>query len=87
MKSRYSLSDPIIAFLPEIAAVSFSTYIVFMCCVSLAVSPTKTKTPIIEIAKCRAGLPRKMLTIEATIIPIRPINKKAPKLVRSFFVV
>ena len=26
MKSRYSLSDPIIAFLPEIAAVSATTY-------------------------------------------------------------
>ena len=56
-------------------------------CVSYAVRPANTSKPIIEIANIRAGEPKKMLMIDAMIIPITPIIKNAPHPDMSFFVV
>ena len=53
---------------------------------SYAVRPTKTRTPIIEIANSRAELFKKIFTIEAIRIAIKPIIKKDPKAVKSFLV-
>ena len=44
-------------------------------------------TPITEMANCIAELPTNILTTLAIIIPINPINKKPPSLVKSLFVV
>ena len=56
-------------------------------CVSYAVSPVKIITPRILIANIIAVLAKNMLTIIAITIPIKPINKKLPKEVKSLLVV
>ena len=61
--------------------------IFFAVCVSYAVNPVKTKTPIMLIANINALLAIKMFTMLAIIIPINPINKKLPHEVKSLFVV
>ena len=45
------------------------------------------KTPINEMAKSRPELFKKIFTKEAIIMPIKPMIKKDPKLVKSRFVV
>ena len=51
------------------------------------VKPTKTKTPTQEMTKCIAELFIKMFTILARMIPIKPMIKKEPNLVKSLLVV
>ena len=87
IKSKYSVNAPIIAFLPDISTVSEAEYIFLIFCVSYAVKPTKIKTPNIEITKCIIVDFKKIFTSEAIIIPISPIIKKEPSLVRSLLVV
>jgi FtsH-binding integral membrane protein len=60
---------------------------VLIFCVSYAVKPTNTKTPIIDIAKYIIDDFRNIFTTDAIIIPIKPIIKKDPILVKSLFVV
>ena len=76
-----------IAFFAATSPLSYAIYIFLIFCVSYAVRPTKIYTPRIDIPKYRAGDCINIFTIEAMIIPIKPINKKEPKPVRSRFVV
>jgi hypothetical protein len=55
--------------------------------VSYAVRPTKINTPIIDIAKYIIEDFKNILTKEAIIIPISPIIKNDPNLVKSLLVV
>ena len=87
MKSKYKVNAPIIAFLPITSPLSEATYIFFIFWVSYAVSPTKIKTPSIDITKYIIDDFRNIFTKEAMIIPINPIIKKDPNFVRSLFVV
>ena len=87
IKSKYRVRAPITAFLPTNSLESFATYIFLIFCVSYAVSPTKIKTPIIDISKYKIDYFKKILTSEAMIIPIKPIIKNEPNLVKSLLVV
>ena len=53
----------------------------------ILIKPTNTKTPTQEMIKCIAELFIKMFTILARIIPIKPMIKKEPNLVKSLLVV
>ena len=87
MKSKYKVNAPITAFLPINSPLSDTAYMFLIFCVSYAVKPTNTKTPIIDIAKYIIDDLRNMFTTDAIIIPIKPIIKKDPILVKSLFVV
>ena len=87
IKSKYNVNAPIIAFLPDISTVSEAEYIFLIFCVSYAVRPTKIKTPKIEITKYIIADFKKIFTNEAIIIPIKPIIKNEPNLVKSLLVV
>ena len=87
IKSKYNVRAPITAFFPTNSPESLATYIFLIFCVSYAVNPTKIKTPIIEIAKYIIDDFRKIFTSEAIIIPIKPIIKNEPNLVKSLLVV
>ena len=83
IKFKYKLIANLTPYLSSLVSIK----IFFAVCVSYAVNPVKTKTPIILIANIIALLAIKMFTILAIIIPIKPINKKLPHEVRSLFVV
>ena len=87
MKSKYRVKAPITAFFPTNSPESLATYMFLIFWVSYAVSPTKIKTPIIYIAKYIIDDFRKIFTNEAIMIPINPIIRKDPNLVRSLLVV
>jgi len=59
----------------------------FSRCVSYAVKPAKTSTPITEMANCRPEEPRKMFTIEARMMPNTPMIRNEPMPDMSRFVV
>ena len=87
IKSKYKVKAPITAFLPINSPLSEAAYMFLIFCVSYAVKPTNTKTPIIDIAKYIIDDFKNIFTIDAIIIPIKPIIKKDPILVKSLFVV
>ena len=72
-----------IAFLPATCPSSDATYISLIACVSQAVSPTNTSTPITEMANCSAEEAMNMLTIEAMMMPISPMIRNEPNRDRS----
>ena len=75
------------AFLPEISTVSLAEYMFFIFWVSYAVKPTNIKTPKMETMKYIIADFKNIFTSDAMIIPIRPIIKKEPNLVKSLLVV
>ena len=75
------------AFLVPISLVSPAEYISLIRWVSQAVRPTKTTTPITEMANCSALEAMKMLTRLASTMPISPMNMKLPMAARSRLVV
>ena len=87
MKSRYKVNAPMTAFLPITSPESEATYMFLIFCVSYAVSPTKIRTPIIEIAKYIIDDFKNILTKDAIIMPIKPIIKNDPSFVKSLLVV
>ena len=83
IKLRYKLIADLIPYLSSLVCKK----ILFAVCVSYADKPVKIKTPIILIANINALLAKKMFTMLAIIIPIKPINKKLPNEVKSLLVV
>ena len=72
--------------IPNLSLSCLLKYIDFSFCVSKAMSPVKTKTPMKDKAKSMAGLLKNIFTTEAISNPNNPINKKAPNDVKSFVV-
>ena len=66
---------------------SASTDIALIFCASYAVKPTIINIPIYVVIQYSIELFKNIFTTEAITIPISPIIKKPPKLVKSRFVV